>query len=87
VRDLRGFVSRESSERPVEANDNDEAVLGVAFAHMLWRLSCVDMAVRCQEIYRGMPSAGAKWLAVGENTDGRGRGKQTTRAERRRPGR
>jgi hypothetical protein len=36
VRDFRGFLRRESKDRPVDAKGDDEAVVGVAFAHMLY---------------------------------------------------
>jgi hypothetical protein len=37
VRDFKGLVRRERSDRPVDAKGDDEAVVGVAFAHMLCR--------------------------------------------------
>lgn len=37
MRDFRGFVRRERNDRPVDAKCDDEAGLGVAFAHMLYR--------------------------------------------------
>ena len=37
MRDFKGFVRRESSDRPVAAKGDDEAVFRVACAHMLYR--------------------------------------------------
>ena len=55
MRDFKGLVSRERNDRPVDAKGDDEAGVGVAFAHMLYRET--DCGVVCSSAKRSIVSA------------------------------
>jgi hypothetical protein len=46
-------VRRENSDRPVAAKGDDEAGFGVAFAHMLYRVSVLISMFVAKRFYRG----------------------------------
>ena len=52
VRDFRGLVSRESSDRPVDAKGDDDVVTGVACAHMLYRCVVLVSVFAAKSFYR-----------------------------------